>query len=79
MAKRKTFYLHDMTYKVVDDILRRIRYESGAFTCWYKTPTEREYNALKGIIEDHPKRPQGGTLERSKPLLAWPMMRRRWT
>ena len=37
----------------------RIRYESGAFTCWYKTPTEREYNTLKGIIEGPPEETPG--------------------
>ena len=46
---------HGSNSKVVDEILRKIRYESGAFTCWYKTPTEREYNALKGIIEGPPE------------------------
>ncbi len=50
---------HGSNSKVVDDALRRIRYESGAFTCWYKTPTEREYNALKGIIEGPPEETPG--------------------
>jgi creatinine amidohydrolase len=50
---------HGSNSKVVDDVLRRIRYETGAFTCWYKTPTEREYNALKGIIEGPPEETPG--------------------
>ena len=50
---------HGSNSKVVDDILRRVRYESGAFTCWYKTPTEREYNALKGIIDGPPEETPG--------------------
>ena len=50
---------HGSNSKVVDEILRKIRYESGAFTCWYKTPTEREYNALKGIIEGPPEETPG--------------------
>ncbi len=50
---------HGSNSKVVDEILRTIRYESGAFTCWYKTPTEREYNALKGIIEGPPEETPG--------------------
>ena len=50
---------HGSNSKVVDEVLRRIRYESGAFTCWYKTPTEREYNALKGIIEGPPEETPG--------------------
>jgi creatinine amidohydrolase len=50
---------HGSNSKVVDEVLRRIRYESGAFTCWYKTPTEREYNALQGIIEGPPEETPG--------------------
>ena len=50
---------HGSNSKVVDEILRKVRYESGAFTCWYKTPTEREYNALKGIIEGPPEETPG--------------------
>jgi creatinine amidohydrolase len=50
---------HGSNSKVVDDALRRIRYETGAFTCWYKTPTEREYNALQGIIEGPPEETPG--------------------
>lgn len=50
---------HGSNSKVVDEVLRRIRYESGAFTCWYKTPTEREYNALRGIIEGPPEETPG--------------------
>ena len=50
---------HGSNSKVVDEVLRRILYESGAFTCWYKTPTEREYNALKGIIEGPPEETPG--------------------
>jgi creatinine amidohydrolase len=50
---------HGSNSKVVDEALRKIRYESGAFTCWYKTPTEREYSALKGIIDGPPEETPG--------------------
>jgi creatinine amidohydrolase len=50
---------HGSNSKVVDEILRRVHYETGAFTCWYKTPTEREYNALKGIIDGPPEETPG--------------------
>ncbi len=50
---------HGSNSKVVDEALRQIRYETGAFTCWYKTPTEREYHALKGIIEGPPEETPG--------------------
>ncbi len=50
---------HGSNIKVVDDILRRIRYETDCFVCWYKTPTEREYSILKDIIEGPPEETPG--------------------
>lgn len=50
---------HGSNIKVVDDILRRIRYETDCFVCWYKTPTEREYSILKDIIEGSPEETPG--------------------
>ena len=42
---------HGSNSKVIDDILRRIRYETGAFVGWYKTPTERTMNLIHDIME----------------------------
>ena len=70
---------HGSNSKVVDEVLRRIRYESGAFTCWYKTPTEREYNVLKGSSKALRRRLPAGIPEKSKLRLAWPTMNPRWT
>jgi creatinine amidohydrolase len=50
---------HGSNSKVIDDVLRRIHYESGCFTCWYKTPTEREYSIVGDIIEGPPEETPG--------------------
>ncbi|MFA5513712.1 MAG: creatininase family protein [Sphaerochaetaceae bacterium] len=42
---------HGSNSKVIDDILRRIRYETGAFVGWYKTPTERTFSIVEDIME----------------------------
>ncbi len=42
---------HGSNSKVIDDVLRRIRYETDCFICWYKTPTERDYSIVGGIME----------------------------
>jgi len=50
---------HGSNSKVIDPVLRQIRYETGCFTCWYKTPTEREYSILGDIIEGPPEETPG--------------------
>ena len=50
---------HGSNSKVIDPVLRRIRYETGCFVCWYKTPTEREYSILGDIIEGPPEETPG--------------------
>jgi len=64
---------HGSNSKVIDDVLRRIRYETGCFTCWYKTPTERTYSLLGDIIEGPPEETPGwhaGEIETST-VMAW--------
>jgi creatinine amidohydrolase len=64
---------HGSNSKVVDDVLRRIRYETGCFTCWCKTPTERDYVILGDIIEGPPEETPGwhaGEIETST-VMAW--------
>jgi len=59
---------HGSNVKVIDDILRRLYYETGCFVCWYKTPTERTYSVLGDIIEGPPEETPGwhaGELETS--------------
>ncbi|MCL4425621.1 MAG: creatininase family protein [Firmicutes bacterium] len=50
---------HGSNTKPIDEILRRIRYETGAFVAWYKTPTERECNVVKDILEGPPEETPG--------------------
>ncbi|EKD21872.1 MAG: hypothetical protein ACD_87C00293G0001 [uncultured bacterium] len=33
-------------------MLRRLRYETGCFTCWYMTPTERKLQVVQDIFEE---------------------------
>lgn len=42
---------HGSNTKPIDEMMRRLRYETGAFFSYYKTPTERECNVLEGILE----------------------------
>ncbi|MCE1157260.1 MAG: creatininase family protein [Spirochaetia bacterium] len=62
---------HGSNSKVIDEILRRIRYESGAFVGWYKTPTERNYELLKGIVEGPPEETPGWHAGEIETSTAW--------
>lgn len=42
---------HGSNTKVIDEVLRKLRYDTGCFTCWYKTPTEREIDVVEDIVE----------------------------
>lgn len=42
---------HGSNTKVIDDVLRKLRYETECFTCWYKTPTERTIDVVEDIVE----------------------------
>ena len=64
---------HGSNSKVIDEVLRQIRYETGAFVCWYKTPTERAYSIVGGIMTGPPEDTPGwhaGELETST-VWAW--------
>ena len=50
---------HGSNSKVIDPVLRKIRYQTGCFVCWYKTPTEREYSILGDIMEGPPEETPG--------------------
>jgi creatinine amidohydrolase len=43
---------HASNTKVVDEALRRLRYESGAFVAWYMTPTERRTQVIAHLLEE---------------------------
>ncbi|MBW2030562.1 MAG: creatininase family protein [Deltaproteobacteria bacterium] len=64
---------HGSNTKVIDDVLRQLRYETGCFVCWYKTPTERTYSLIDDIMEGPPEETPGwhaGELETST-VWAW--------
>ncbi len=64
---------HGSNSKVIDDVLRKIRYETECFVCWYKTPTERDYSIVGNIMEGPPEETPGwhaGEMETST-VWAW--------
>jgi creatinine amidohydrolase len=64
---------HGSNSKVIDEVLRRIRYETGCFVCWYKTPTERTMSIVGKIMTGPPEDTPGwhaGELETST-VWAW--------
>jgi len=44
---------HASNTKVVDETLRRLRYETGCFCAWYMTPTERRTQVIKDLLEEN--------------------------
>jgi len=64
---------HGSNVKPIDEVMRRIRYETGCFVCWYKTPTERDYSIVGDIMEGPPEETPGwhaGEMETST-VWAW--------
>ena len=64
---------HGSNAKPIDEVVRRIRYETGCFVCWYKTPTERDYSIVGDIMEGPPEETPGwhaGEMETST-VWAW--------
>jgi creatinine amidohydrolase len=43
---------HASNTKVNDDVLRRLRYETGCFVAWYMTPTERKTQVIQDLLEE---------------------------
>lgn len=62
---------HGSNSKVVDDVLRKIRYETGCFVCWYKTPTERTYSLLGDIVDGPPEETPGWHAGEIETSTAW--------
>ena len=50
---------HGSNTKLIDSYLRRVRYETGAFIAFYKTPTERELSVVGDIIDGPPEETPG--------------------
>jgi creatinine amidohydrolase len=62
---------HGSNSKVIDDVLRRIRYETDCFVCWYKTPTERTYSVLGDIVDGPPEETPGWHAGEIETSTAW--------
>jgi creatinine amidohydrolase len=62
---------HGSNSKVIDDVLRKIRYETGCFVCWYKTPTERTYSLLGDIVDGPPEETPGWHAGEIETSTAW--------
>ncbi|MDR7481973.1 MAG: creatininase family protein [Armatimonadota bacterium] len=50
---------HGSNTKPIDELLRYLRYRTGAFVAFYKTPTEREIHVLRGVLENPPEETPG--------------------
>jgi creatinine amidohydrolase len=63
---------HGSNSKVIDDVLRRLRYETGCFVGWYKTPTERTLSLLgEEIFEGPPEETPGWHAGEVETSTAW--------
>jgi len=62
---------HGSNSKVIDDVLRKIRYETNCFVCWYKTPTERTYSLIGDIVEGPPEETPGWHAGEIETSTAW--------
>lgn len=64
---------HGSNVKVIDPLLRRLKYETGALVAYYKPYAERYMGLLKGLMENPPEETPGwhaSELETSQ-MLAW--------
>lgn len=62
---------HGSNSKVIDDVLRKIRYESGCFVGWYKTPTERTFSILGDLVDGPPEETPGWHAGEIETSTAW--------
>jgi creatinine amidohydrolase len=66
---------HGSNTKPIDEMLRRLRYQTGAFFAYYKTPTERECSVIEDLLEGSKEETPGwhsGELETSAMLALVP-------
>ncbi len=62
---------HGSNSKVIDDVLRRIRYETDCFVGWYKTPTERTYSIFGDLVDGPPEETPGWHAGEIETSTAW--------
>jgi creatinine amidohydrolase len=62
---------HGSNSKVIDDVLRKMRYETGCFVGWYKTPTERTFSILGDLVDGPPEETPGWHAGEIETSTAW--------
>ena len=62
---------HGSNSKVIDDVLRRIRYETDCFVAWFKTPTERNFKLLADLVDGPPEETPGWHAGEIETSTAW--------
>jgi len=50
---------HGSNTKPIDELMRALRYQTGAFVAFYKTPTEREASVVQDVFENPPEETPG--------------------
>ncbi|HWL97811.1 MAG TPA: creatininase family protein [Nocardioidaceae bacterium] len=50
---------HGSNTKPIDEVMRQLRYQTGAFISFYKTPTEREAVVVQDLFENPPEETPG--------------------
>lgn len=50
---------HGSNVKPIDEVLRQLHYETGAYISYYKTPTERDAGFLNDLFENPPEETPG--------------------
>ena len=50
---------HGSNTKPIDELMRQLRYHTGAYISFYKTPTEREANVVQHLFENTPEETPG--------------------
>jgi creatinine amidohydrolase len=58
---KKIIYVshHGSNTKPIDELLRALRYQTGAYVSFYKTPTEREASVVQELFENAPEETPG--------------------
>lgn len=50
---------HGSNVKPIDEVMRQLRYDTGAFISYYKTPTERDASVIADLFENPPEETPG--------------------
>ncbi|GAA5119805.1 creatininase family protein [Pseudonocardia adelaidensis] len=50
---------HGSNTKPIDEVMRQLRYDTGAFIAYYKTPTERDASVVQDLFDNPPEETPG--------------------